>query len=458
MRSVSGVGRIAAIAAVIAAIVLVAFVLFGGVSTAYTVKARFINAGQLVKGNSVQIGGVPVGSVTGIKITNDGQAEVSLKIKEKGYVPLRQGTRATIRLASLSGISNRYVDLTVPSGSGGAEIKNGGQIGVDNTKTAVDLDELFNTLDPKTRKALQGFFKGSARMFKGEGDAANAGFQYLNPALSTSSRLFHEFTRDTPLLVRFLRDSSRLVTTLASRKADLAGLVSNLDDTTRALGNQQAALAGSIARLPPFMRQANTTFVDLRAALNDVDPLVNASKPVARRLGPFLHQARALAHDARPTVRDLSITISRAGPNNDLIDLFHSIPPLEQIALVTKRRSVSPGGHRVGVGRVRGAFPETVDALKKAAPEIAFARPYTSDFLGWFDDFSTTGGGFDALGAYARGQISFEEAIFPNAVAKNQFHRCPGSAEAPTADGSNVFSAAEQRQLDCRESDRAVQR
>ena len=63
MRSVSGVGRFAAIGGVIAAIVLVGIVLFGG-SSAYTVNAHFINAGQLVRGNPVQSGGVPIGSVS----------------------------------------------------------------------------------------------------------------------------------------------------------------------------------------------------------------------------------------------------------------------------------------------------------------------------------------------------------------------------------------------------------
>src|SRR3954466_408016 len=62
MRSVSGVGRVAAIGAVIAAVVLVAIVLFGGFSNDYTVTARFLNAGQLVKGNPVQTGGAPIGS------------------------------------------------------------------------------------------------------------------------------------------------------------------------------------------------------------------------------------------------------------------------------------------------------------------------------------------------------------------------------------------------------------
>ena len=120
MRSVSAMGRVAAVGAVIAAIVLVALLLFGGGGDSYTVKARFMNAGQLVKGNPVELGGVPVGSVKDIKITDDGQAEVELSIDDD-YAPLRRGTRAVIRQVSQSGIANRYVDLTAARRESGTE-------------------------------------------------------------------------------------------------------------------------------------------------------------------------------------------------------------------------------------------------------------------------------------------------------------------------------------------------
>ena len=62
------------------------------------------------------------------------------------------------------------------------------------------------------------------------------------------------------------------------------------------------------------MRNANTTFVNLRAALDDVDPLVDASKPAARELRPFLAQLRAAAADAVPTVTDLDAIVKRPAP------------------------------------------------------------------------------------------------------------------------------------------------
>ena len=455
MRSVSGVGRAAAMAAVIAAVVLVAVLLFGGGGSGYTVTADFINAGQLVKGNPVQTGGVPIGSVKSIDITDEGQAEIDFSVDDD-HSPLPVGTHATIRQFSQSGIANRYIDLSFPpeAQSHGQTIDDGGQIAIDNTTTAVDLDELFNTLDPKTRKALQGFFKGQAHQFAGMGEKANVGFQYLNPALSTSSRFFNELTRDTPTLERFLVDSSQLVTALAAKRDDLSSLISNLSTTTTALASQKTALADSISQLPPFMRQANTTFVNLRSALDDVDPLVQASKPAVRQLGLFLQDARKFVADAKPTVRDLRITVDRPGKDNDLIDLLNSFPALADLAVVERDRTAAPGGKPIDVGNTKGSLVESTEAFKNAAPEIAFGRPYTPDFFGWFDDFSTTGAGFDALGATARGHIVFPEEIL-GATSAGHFQRCPGAAEPALPDGSNVLSQDEQDALDCKESDRA---
>ena len=72
-----------------------------------------MNAGQIVKGNPVQAGGVPIGSVEKIELTDDGQADLTLSIDDD-HGPLPTGTRASIRQLSQSGIANRFVDLTFP--------------------------------------------------------------------------------------------------------------------------------------------------------------------------------------------------------------------------------------------------------------------------------------------------------------------------------------------------------
>ena len=447
MESAGGVGlrqdgdpsigrRALAIGAVVLAIVVAAIILFAG-DRGYKVTAEFINAGQLVKGNQVRIAGSSVGSVSDIDVSPDGRAEVTFSV-DGDYAPLRRGTVAIIKQTSLSGIANKYIDLQLGPASGD-EIDDGGRIEADHTETAVDLDQVFDLFNKETRTSLQDFIKGQADTLRGRGKELREGIHYLNPALSTGSRLFDELTKDDRLLERFLVDSATLVNTLASRREDLTGVVRNLNATFGALGSQSDALAESIERLPPFMRRANTTFVNLRAALDDVDPLVDASKPVARRLGPFLEQARVFAHDGKPTFQKLSQTIHRAGPHNDLIELIDSFPPLAKVALDTRG----------------GAFPETTKALQAARPTIAFGRPYTPEFVGWMDDFSTTGA-YDALGDFSRAWINFSEILNGPGPKTKQFNRCPGANEMPARDGSNVLSASEARALTCDPNQRSV--
>jgi len=173
-------------------VALVAIVMFGG-SDAYTVKARFQNAGQLVRGNQVQVGGRTVGHVKDIALTDSGDAEVTMQVDYKDVAPLHQGTAATIRATSLSGIANRYVSLA-PGRSDAAEIADGGRIASDRASAPVDLDQLFNTLDPKTRRALQQVVQGSATWYGGRARQASQSAKYLAPALSTTSRLTQEVT------------------------------------------------------------------------------------------------------------------------------------------------------------------------------------------------------------------------------------------------------------------------
>ena len=110
LRNSRQIGRVVAIAALFAAVAVVAVVLLRG-GDSYVVYAEFQNASQLVRGNEVRVAGAQIGSVQDIELTSNGGARVKLNINKKGFTPLRDGTRAIIRLASLSGVANRYVDL-----------------------------------------------------------------------------------------------------------------------------------------------------------------------------------------------------------------------------------------------------------------------------------------------------------------------------------------------------------
>jgi phospholipid/cholesterol/gamma-HCH transport system substrate-binding protein len=404
VRNATVIGRVAAAAAVAIAIVAVAIIVLSSGGPNYKVYAIFRDASQIVSGDQVQVGGTPIGSIPSITLTPNGEARLELDISNSSYVPLRQGTIATVRNPSLTSVANRFVDLRLAPGNA-PPIPNGGTIPTSSTNSAVDLDELFNTLNPPTRKALQDVIQGSAIQYCGSlantacnnyGAKAQAAWQYLNPAVASASVLFSELNRDTARFTNFIVKTGNLFSDISTRQADLSGLIRNLSTTTTALANQHVALGQAIQRLPGFMRLANTTFVNLRGALDDLTPLVNVSKPVAPKLEQLLVQLRPLAQDSVPTVKDLSNVVYKPGPNNDLIDLTSLGVPL---AAVTVHNVNADGKSRPG------AFPESTIALNGSTPELADFRPYAVDLTGWFEDYSHPGT-TDANGGINRAEVS----------------------------------------------------
>jgi phospholipid/cholesterol/gamma-HCH transport system substrate-binding protein len=421
----------------VAAVVVLAVLLFSG-DKPYTVKVQFQNAGQLVVGNQVQVGGRPIGSVDAIKLTPEGLAEITISLDQ--LKPLHEGTTATIRSTSLSGIANRYIALDLGPASE-PKIDSGGRIMPDKTTSPVDLDQLFNTLDEPTRKGLQQIVKGSAAQLKADGEKgksqqANESLKYFNPALSTSSSLVRELVRDRVVFKHFVSDTANVVSDLAERRSDITGLVGNANTTAAAIGSENVALARALGLLPGTLRKTNTTFVNLRATLDDLDVLVSESKPATKELAPFLRQLRPLVHDARPTIRDLRQLIRRPGNGNDLIELNQKTP---QLAKLTDT-----------------VFPRAVTALQKTQPVLEYARPYTPDLAGWFTKFGEGAATYDANGHYARIQPIFNafqlngtpggdqltalgDAQRLGGLELRQNQRCPGGAMQPPPDGSAPY-------------------
>jgi len=443
------VGRVVALVALVAVLVAVVFVVSGGGSDDYEVTAEFTNASQLVKGNEVTIGGTRAGTVKTIELGDNGNALVTFSVDEQ-YTPLPSGTIAQVRSYSLSGVANRQVQLTLPADEAGTEgIEDGATIPRSQTISEVDLDEVFNTLDPETVADFKKVIKGFSTTVTGNaGRQANEGFKYLNPFLSTSRRTFAELTRDTPALEQLIVNGAKLSKTVASRRADLSALVGNLDEMMNALARQRTALATSVRELPDFMRNFNTTSVNLRATLDDLDPLVDASKPVAERLSPFFANFRSAAKNLVPTVRDLDVIIEDPGKDNDLVDLTKLQPRLAKYAI---------GPYMANGKRRQGAFPESATALHDSLDELAFFRAYSPELTGWFDDFGHSGvtdanGGIGRIGttfntfSLAANDLPLVDLSGLLAITGEDlfdvgnYQRCPGSNERPAPDGGNPFT------------------
>lgn len=434
-RSAQGRGtspaRIAAIAALAIAVIGLAYVIFSG-SGEHKYNLVFQNASQLVPDNQVLIGGQPVGSVDSIELTDDNLAKVVVSVGQE----LHEGTTATVRATSLSGVANHYVSIS-PGPNSNPALDDGATLGLASTTTPVDIDQLFNTFPAPVRRSLEKFIEGNAETYAGAGKTANDTFKYLGVGFNRAGAFAHDLNADERLFARFLVSSSKLATAVSERGEELSSAIGNANEAFGAIASQNVALSSSLKLLPPTFRQANTTFVNLRAALDDVEPLIDTSRTATKELAPFLGELGPVLSKAVPVFKNLRLTMRRKGFANDTAELLAALPAVEQ--------------------RASKAFPHSEEAITAFQPNLNFFRAYTPDLFNGFARLGQVSAPYDGNGHYVRSSFSdlniFKynaetralEPISPSeqygafGEAATVRRPCPGGASQPAADGSSPF-------------------
>lgn len=436
-RVLSGAGLLVAFA-------VAAVLMLGSGGPSYELHATVRDAGQLVKGNLVKIGGVTVGEVTAIELDDRNRASLTLSLHEGRFIPLRRGTRASIRGTSLSSVAGRIVTLT-PGPENAPEIADGGEIPVEDTDSIVDLDQVLNTLDAETRADLQGAVHGLATSYAADPAAANRGLRALSPAVAQARLLTGELLRDRGAFEDLVVRSAAVVHAVGSRDDDLAQGVAHAARTAGAVAGAAGALDATLRRAPRTLRRANTTLANLRSTLEDVRPALRDLRPAAPRLAAVLRRAEPLTRRAVPIVADVRRTLP------DVTDALAELPRLDRIG--------------------RPAVASTVDALAGTEDILPALRSYVPDVVGGFlNGFGgTTGASYDANGHYVRIALAGNAATVTglasltplpqggggktpglDAYRTGLVGRCPGAATQAAPDGSNPFKPDG---VDCRLED-----
>lgn len=416
------------LALVIAAL---AYLIFSG-SGGTTYNLMFTNVGRLVRGDHVEVGGVPVGTVKNIVLdTHTWEGKVTIEV-ESSLAPLHRGTTAEIRVPSLSSVAANYVALA-PGPNNAPALASGATLSTSSTKPSIELDELFNALNPATRRGLQQLIEGSATQYKGVEKDINAATPYFSPALRATSHIFQELLSDQPTFEAFLVEGARTLGTIAAHSAQFGSLIRNGGRAFGAIGSQAASLEAGLKALPRAIHEGNRAFAQFPSTFAALRHLVNVSKPNTKTLATFFRRLTGLLTEATPVSRQLAGAISKPGPNNDLTDFALALPGLA--------RSLRTGS------------PDAVKALEQSAPITAFFGPYSPDLIGLFHDFGQQAGSYDANGHFSRVSPNFadfqlrEGKLVPvtptqglEGLKSEQLTRCPGAAIQPAEDGSSPFT------------------
>lgn len=422
--------RALAIGGLALVVLIVAYLLFSG-SGGARFKLLFNNGGGLVRGDQVQVGGVPVGSVKDIELTSNYKAQITIEV-QSSLLPLHQGTTALIRVPDLTSVAGRYISLS-PGPNNAPVLPSGATLPTSATESPVDLDQLFNTLNPQTRKGLQEFIEGNATQYQGVGKQINAATPYFSPAVRATNHVFNELVREEPVLTAALVEGAKALETLGNHSQQLGSLVRNAGTTFEALGSQAHNLEAGLKVLPEALHEGNQALSGLPSTVTALRKLVDASKPNFKQLAPFLAQLRGLFKQTSPVVSELSSAFSKPGPNNDLTDFVRDVPGL--------------------YNSLKTASPDTVKALDESVPITNFFGPYAPDLVGLFRTFGLGTGYRDANGQYARFSPNFADFAFEGNKLKpvtpaqgleglktKQLRRCPGGATQPAEDGSSPFT------------------
>jgi len=423
-------GRIVAVAALALVVLIVAYLVFaGGGGAKY--HLIFPEAGQLVRGDEVQVGGVRVGNVTDIELTKDFRADVTIHV-DSSLTPLHEGSTAEVRVPSLSSVANRYISIS-PGPNNKPALSDGATLPSSATKPVTDLDQLFNTLNPKTRKGLSQFIQGAAEQYAGAGRQLGESTEYFGPFLGATDHFLSELVRDQPVLTKFLVETSKAVTTIGARAPQLSGLVEHANQTFTAIGDEQSNFAAGLKELPVALKAGNKTFGELPETFAALKALVDASKPTTKPLTTLFSRLEGLLTTATPAVKNFNSAFNRPGANNDLTDVARLLPVLYK--------------------QLTTASPAVVQGEKESVPITAFFGPYAPDLVGALRTFGQAGAYYDANGGYARVSPDFpsfalgeKDELKPASsttvlanLKTGELRRCPGAATQPAADGSSPF-------------------
>ena len=423
--------RVAAVAAVAIAAVAVVLLLATSGST-YVLHAEFSDAGQLVGGDLVMVGGHKVGSVGAIKLSANGQADVELDISDQSITPLRRGTMATIGQLSLTGVANRFVGLTPGPGT---PIPSGGTLSSTQTRGIVDLDTLLDSFTPRVRASLDGLLRAGAYLVsQPTASQLNKFNRYLNPAFSQVAQLGAEVVADKFALQRLVASSAQVSTALASRQSDLGGLVTNTAATFRELAAERTALQDQLERAPAVLSQSTRVLGDVDRTLPVLDPMLADLQPVGGPLARLLGAVIPASQNALPTVNAVLALVPKAEA------ALRAFIPAERIATPAVR--------------------SLTRSLQQILPILAGFRAYVPDVVaGFFNGVAgAEGGNYDANGHYLKGLLTLqgggnELSGLLNLVGKSSaglgpfngertglLAPCPGGGNPPAADLSNPWT------------------
>ncbi|HEX8648640.1 MAG TPA: MlaD family protein [Thermoleophilaceae bacterium] len=263
---------------------------------AYNVEIGFPEATGLQKNLDVRASGITIGKVRDVRVDQDTSRTVAKLAIDSEYAPLPSDMKAILRTKTLLG--ETFVELT-PGTRGSRRIPDGGRLHDARVAETVELDEIFQTYDPTTRKAIQLWQQELGRGMRGRGENVNNALGQLPEFADSAADLLSVLYRQEGAVRGLVRDTGSVYEALTRDEDKLTGLIRNSHALFSQTSSEREALAEAFRIFPTFLDESRLTLERVEDFSRHARPLVQDLRPVAEELRPTLVSLRSLAPSLR---------------------------------------------------------------------------------------------------------------------------------------------------------------
>jgi phospholipid/cholesterol/gamma-HCH transport system substrate-binding protein len=258
----------------------------------YDIKVELLETSGLQKANEVRIAGARVGIVSSLTpyqnpATGRITAIAELKL-EKSVEPLPADTKAIVQ--SVSAIGLKYLELE--KGTSPQPLKRGATIPASQTREPVDIIQLFNMFNGKTRAAIQTNTINFGDGLAGRGLGLNETIATLRPLVTNAIPVLHNIASPQTNFKNLFPALDRVASQVAPVAQTQAAFYSEMDTFFSAWAGVAPSLEQTIAGGPAALKQATY------------------SLPYE---APFIEKATEFMHLLRPSARDLRTVAPQLG-------------------------------------------------------------------------------------------------------------------------------------------------
>jgi phospholipid/cholesterol/gamma-HCH transport system substrate-binding protein len=312
-------------------ILLFLWITFGGATPfkakSYQIKVPFTEASQLAEQSDVRISGVDVGKVESIELGPAGKEAVALLNIDDKYAPLPRSTRAMLRTKTLLG--ETYVELT-PGSKGEPPLPDNGTLPAAQVAESVQLDEIFQAFDPKTRAAFQSWMQEAAVAIEGQGQNLSYAIGNFEPTFTEFENLFRVLNSQKLAVSKLFSNGAKTFEALRGREGQLADLIRSSNELFKTTAGRDQDIEALFRAFPTFQDESRLTVARLQGFATNADPLSKQLVPVAEELSPTFIKLSELAPEAKKLFEALP-AVEREAPTGfpALRKLFRDdFPPL----------------------------------------------------------------------------------------------------------------------------------